>query len=287
MRRLRLLRYLFHDVGRPIAPAAVRPDPQSWDDSRITAALLGHATVLINFCGFNIITDPVFSARAGVRLWPFTFGPKRHVGPALRLRDLPPLDLILLSHAHMDHFDKPSLWRLSREAAVVTACGTRDLLRFMRFREVRELPWEHTITLTGRDGDLTLTAMGLRHWGARYPWERHRSYNAYILERNGRRICFAGDTARTDAHKLARRGPIDLMLVPISAYNPWITNHCTPEEAVEMADEAGAKYVLPIHFETFKLSWEPLDEPIRRFTTALAPERLALRRIGETFVLPE
>jgi L-ascorbate metabolism protein UlaG (beta-lactamase superfamily) len=186
----------------------------------------------------------------------------------------------------MDHFDKRSLRRLPRSAAVVSACGTRDLLRWMRFREVQELGWEETITVSGREGELTITAMGLRHWGARYPWERHRSYNAYILERGGRRLCFTGDTARTDARKLGRRGPIDLMMVPISAYHPWITNHCTPEEAVEMADEAGAKYLLPIHFETFKLSWEPLDEPIRRFRAALAPERLALSQIGQTFVLP-
>ena len=85
------------------------------------------------------------------------------------------------------------------------------------------------------------------------------------------------------------RGPIDLMMVPIGAYHPWIANHCTPEEAVEMADEAHARFVMPIHHETFKLSWEPLDEPISRFRAELAhaPERIALTEIGQTFVLPQ
>jgi L-ascorbate metabolism protein UlaG (beta-lactamase superfamily) len=109
-----------------------------------------------------------------------------------------------------------------------------------------------------------------------------------VLERAGRRLCFFGDSARIDAHHLGSRGPIDLMMVPISAYHPWITNHCTPEEAVEMADEAGARYLMPIHHETFKLSWEPLEEPIQRFRAALAqqPWRLALSGIGETWTWP-
>jgi L-ascorbate metabolism protein UlaG (beta-lactamase superfamily) len=278
MRALRLLRYVFQDVGRPIAPAKHHPQPANWALDDLSAAWVGHATVLINFRGFNIITDPVFSARAGVRVWPFTIGPKRHMAPALKPRELPPLDLVLLSHAHMDHLDKRSLRSLPRSASVVTACGTADLLRWMRYRQVTELGWDESITVRGRAGEVTMTAFGLRHWGARYPWETHRSYNAYILEREGLRICFAGDTARTDARRLGSRGPIDLMIVPIAAYHPWITNHCTPEEAVAMADEAGARYIMPVHHETFKLSWEPMDEPLRRFRAALAhqPERMAI-----------
>ena len=130
--------------------------------------------------------------------------------------------------------------------------------------------------------------MKLKHWGARFPWETGRSHNGYLMERGGRRLCFTGDTARTDARHLAARGPIDLIIFPISAYHPWIANHCTPEEAVEMSDEAGVRYIMPVHHETFKLSWEPMDEPLRRFRTALAadPERQALGEIGQTFTLP-
>ncbi len=289
MKRLRILRYPFQDIGRAVLPAPFRPEPASWPNDRVTAAWLGHATVLINFCGFTILTDPVFSTRIGIRLWPWTMGPKRYIRPALTARELPPIDLVLLSHAHMDHIDLPSLRRLRRGPSVVTARGTKDLLRWTRFREITELGWDATMTVPARDGDdLTITALKLRHWGARFPWETHRTYNAYLLERGGYRLCFTGDTARTDARLLGQRGPIDLMIIPISAYHPWITNHCTPEEAVEMADEAGARYVMPIHHETFKLSWEPLDEPIRRFRAALAaePERVALGEIGETFRLP-
>jgi L-ascorbate metabolism protein UlaG (beta-lactamase superfamily) len=97
-----------------------------------------------------------------------------------------------------------------------------------------------------------------------------------------------GDTARTSAHHLGARGPIDLICAPIGAYQPWIRAHCTPEEAVAMANEAGARFVMPIHHQTFKLSWEPMEEPIARFRAALAtaPERIALHEIGGTFALP-
>ena len=129
MSRWRLFRYLFQDIGRAVLPAPHHPQPHTWPDDRVTASWLGHATVLINFCGFHILTDPVFSQRIGLRVWPFTIGPKRHIQPALRPRELPPLDLILLSHAHMDHLDRRSLRRLPRRVPVVTACGTADLVR--------------------------------------------------------------------------------------------------------------------------------------------------------------
>jgi L-ascorbate metabolism protein UlaG (beta-lactamase superfamily) len=97
-----------------------------------------------------------------------------------------------------------------------------------------------------------------------------------------------GDTARTDASALGSRGPIDLIFAPIAAYNPWIRAHCTPEEALDMAGEAGAHYIMPIHHQTFKLSLEPMEEPIARFHAAIQgrPERVALKEIGETFTLP-
>lgn len=242
----------------------------------------------MNFHGLWILIDPVFFPRVGIQLGPLTLGPKRYIACALRPRDLPKLDLLFLSHAHMDHLDPRSLRKLPRDCTVITPEGTGDLLRKFRFREVHELGWEETRELAPRGQRLTITAQKLRHWGARHPWDHDRGYNAYILEREERRICFAGDTAMTDARHLGARGQIDLMTVPISAYDPWITHHCTPEEAVAMADEAGARYLLPIHHETFKLSAEPLEEPILRFRLALAqqPERLALTQVGETFVLP-
>ncbi len=213
-----------------------------------------------------------------------TLGPKRLVAPALRARQLPPLDVILLTHAHMDHFDLGTLRRLSRRATVITARATADLVP-RRFRDVVELGWGQSRTVERPAGALTVEAFGVRHWGARVRTDTHRGFNGYLVSRRGRRLCLTGDTARTDMRALGRKGPIDVMAVPIGAYDPWIVSHCTPEQAVAMANEARAKYVVPIHHQTFRLSREPVDEPIRRFRRALEPERVALTEVGETFEL--
>jgi len=219
---------------------------------------------------------------------PFVIGPKRYVAGALRPEELPPIDLVLLSHAHMDHIDLRSLRHLSRDAVVVTAQGTADIFGRIRFREVVELDWNQTREIHTAHGNVTVTAFRLRHWGARMQRDDHRRYNAYVLERGGKRICHMGDTARMDARILGSRGPIDLLFAPIGAYHPWVNSHTNPEETVAMADEARAHYILPIHHRTFKLSWEPMEEPIARFRAALraAPSRIALTEVGETFILP-
>jgi L-ascorbate metabolism protein UlaG (beta-lactamase superfamily) len=288
MSRLRFLRHIAGGYTRRIQPAPQHPNPARWSPERVTAAWLGHATVLIDFFGVKILTDPVFFGRIGMRLGPITFGPKRYVACAMRPAELPPIDVLLLSHAHMDHLDLRSLRKLRRDCTVITAAHTSDLIERFKFRTVRELAWNNECRIETPAGDVTIAAFQLRHWGARTQWDIHRKYNAYVIERGGRRLCFCGDTARTDGRPVGSRGPIDLIMAPISAYNPWIANHCTPEEAVEMADEAGARFIMPIHHETFKLSWEPMDEPIRRFRAALAEkrERIALTEIGATFVLP-
>ncbi len=184
----------------------------------------------------------------------------------------------------MDHFDLGTLRRLPRSATVITAKATADLLP-RRFRDVVELGWGESRTFKGARGSISIEAFGVRHWGARVRTDTHRGFNGYIVERNGRRVCLAGDTARTDMRAVAQNGPIDVMAVPIGAYDPWIVSHCTPEQAVAMADEARARFVVPIHHQTFRLSREPMDEPIRRFRRALEPGRVALTEVGETFEL--
>ena len=284
----RMLRRLCTDFTRGIQPAPLKPDPAAWKDDALTAAWIGHSTVLVNFRGVHLLTDPVFGARVGIGVPPLVIGPKRYVAPALKISDLPRIDLILLTHAHMDHFDLPSLRKLRGDAIVVTAKSTRDLLAGIRFKEVIELDWEESREITTAGGAVTVAAFEVRHWGARMQHDTHRGYNGYTVERAGRRICVAGDTALTSLAHVRDGAPIDLMLAPIGAYDPWIANHCTPEQAVEMANQAGAKYIMPIHHQTFKLSWEPMDEPIARFRQALAsdPGRIALGQIGETFTLP-
>ena len=289
MSRFRFLRHVTGDYRRRVLPAPHHPKPREWPPDRVTTAWLGHATVLINFYGIRILTDPVFYARIGMHFGPLTFGPKRYIACAIRPSELPPIDLLLLSHAHMDHLDLRSLRQVTRDCTVITAAQTADLLAGLHFREVHELAWNSDQRIETKSGALEVAAFQLRHWGARMQWDVQRKYNAYVIERNGRRLCFCGDTARTDGRPIGSRGPIDLIMTPISAYDPWINNHCTPEEAVEMADEAGARFIMPIHHETFKLSSEPMDEPIRRFQAALSqqPGRIALTEIGDTFTLPD
>ena len=275
-------------------PPAIRPDPATWDNSTITAAWLGHATVLINFFGTTIITDPVFSERAGINLLGmFTLGPRRFVAPALSLEDLPPIDLILLSHAHMDHMDMPSLRRLNKGTPIVIAKNTLDLLADRGWKNIRELDWGERTEIAG----VTIEGLRVNHFGWRFPWERDRSrgvwtgrsFNGYLLSRNGKNIVFGGDTAYSEYFRgLADRNlPVDLALLPIGAYDPWIHVHANPEQAVAMANQMKAKAILPIHWGTFRLSYEPVSEPIERLKRALASHSpaLALEAIGQTWKL--
>jgi L-ascorbate metabolism protein UlaG (beta-lactamase superfamily) len=286
----RLWREWTIESRRPIAPAFAKPSPHTWDNTRTTASWLGHATVLINFFGIKILTDPVLFPRIGIRLpLLLTIGPKRLVAPALTFDELPKIDIILLSHAHFDHLDWRTLRQFDRDTKVVTAPHTRDLLKWTRLCDVTELPWGGRKTIETAAGKINIITVPVKHWGARMQRDTHRGYNGYLLERNARRILFAGDTAMTDSFaQLREYGRIDLAIISISAYNPWIRSHCTPEEAVEMANTAGTKFIMPVHHQTFRLSAEPLDEPIERLETALRnePNRIALREIGETFVLP-
>jgi L-ascorbate metabolism protein UlaG (beta-lactamase superfamily) len=300
LRSARVRRWLAHlwrewtiESWRSIAPAFAKPEPLRWNDAQVTAAWIGHATVLINFFGIKILTDPVLFPRIGIRLPGFTIGPKRLTAPALQFHELPRIDLILLSHAHFDHFDLRTLHRFGENTRVITAPNTADLLKWTRLRDVTELRWGDTKLLhiaSQTTGDVAIIAFQVKHWGARKQRDTHRGYNGYLIEsrsRGRRCILFAGDTAMTDSFAKLRQ-PIDLAIMSIGAYNPWIHSHCTPEQAVEMATAAGAQFIMPVHHQTFRLSFEPLREPIKRFQVALSetPERIALREIGETFVLP-
>jgi L-ascorbate metabolism protein UlaG (beta-lactamase superfamily) len=274
---------------RRMAPAFAKPTPAIWSDAQITLAWLGHATMLINCFGIKILTDPALFPRIGIRLPGFTIGPKRLTAPALKVDELPRIDLILLSHAHFDHFDLRTLRCFDENTSVITARGTSDLLRRTRFREVTELDWGETKRVKTTSGEIDVSALRVNHWGARKQRDTYRGYNGYLLERNGHRIIFAGDTAMTDSFaELRRQGDIDVAIMPIGAYNPWIRAHCSPEQAVEIANAAAARFIMPVHHQTFRLSFEPFREPIERFEAALrsTPKRIALREIGETFVLP-
>ena len=269
------------ELRRPVLPAPHVPDPSQWPDRGLHAAWLGHSTVLLKIDGFTLLTDPVFSERAGLHLGVVTLGIKRLVAPALQARQLPRVDLILLSHAHMDHLDIPSLRLLEHHrTALVTASKTADLLRAHRYHSVIEVGWGEQ----ARVGPAVIRGLEVNHWGARMRTDNWRGYNGYLIEVGRRRIVFGGDTALTDSfRRLPGKPHVDLALMPIGAYDPWIRRHCSPEEALHMANEARADRLLPIHHQTFLLSREPYYEPIERLHEAAGSrqERIVVDYIGQ------
>jgi L-ascorbate metabolism protein UlaG (beta-lactamase superfamily) len=289
-RAARWFRRIVADNGRAILPAPVKPDLSKWSDNAVTICWLGHATVLINFYGIRILTDPAFGDRVGIALGVGTAGPKRYFAPALQLTELPAIDLVLLSHAHMDHMDLPSLRTFVGTTAIAAARKTADLLGNAQAKPPAELGWGDDFTLRTDRGELLVETLEVNHWGRRWPNEEiARGYNGYLLRREGRALLFGGDTANTPLFAdLRSRGPFEAAIMPIGAYQPWIRSHCTPEQAVDMANAAGARHVVPVHHQTFRLSDEPMREPIERIQEALHHEtgRLALKQIGETFVCP-
>jgi L-ascorbate metabolism protein UlaG (beta-lactamase superfamily) len=280
-----LVRTMRREYSREVLPAPFRPQPNLWPDTGLHATWLGHSTVLVRMDGLTLLTDPVFSERAGLRLGGMTLGLKRLVEVALPLSELIPIDLILLSHAHMDHFDTPSLRSLENTGTtIVTATRTADLLRGRRWKAVHQLGWGQS----ARVKDATVTAFEVAHWGARMRSDLYRGYNGYVVETDRHRIIFGGDTAMTDTFRETRSSRrTDLALMPIGAYDPWIRVHCNPEQAMLMAEQAGAEHILPVHHKTFQLSREPYTEPIERLLSAAgaSPERVAVRDIGQEFHL--
>ncbi len=277
---------LAEDRKRPIRTAPHRPAPHAWPDRGLHAAWLGHTTVLLKIDGFTVLTDPVLSPRIGLNFGLLTVGLKRLVAPALDFQELPRINLVVLSHAHFDHFDRPTLRLLeNRGTTVVTAARTRDLLRARRYRAVHELDWREEVTV----GPAEIRAFAVNHWGARLRTDQYRGYNGYTIQAGRHRVLFGGDTAFTPVFAELKSGrPFDLAIMPVGAYNPWIHYHCTPEQAWHMAEEAGAEFFLPVHHQTLALSREPYLEPVERLYRAAGrhASRIVLDSIGQEFHLP-
>ena len=266
---------MFDSLSTP-RPSPLKPDLSDWEDQTLAAVWIGHATVLMRINGMNIVTDPVMSSRVGIGLGLMTGGPRRLYAAALNVRQLPKLDLILSSHAHFDHLDRPTLARLDKNVPIVAAHHTTDLIRDLGFRKIRELRWSESFDMRG----LSITAREVKHWGARTFYDKHRGFNAYLIESQKNRILFGGDTAFGEHFRDI--GKVDLAILGIGAYNPYVAAHATPEQAWEMADHVSADFVLPMHHSTFRLSHEPMREPIERFVAAAKGNegRIALKEIG-------
>ena len=269
--RLRLL-----DRLNPPPSAPHKPELSNWEKHDLAAAWIGHATVLLRIGQKTILTDPVFSSRIGVGLGLMTGGPRRFIAPALTLRELPKIDLVLISHAHFDHLDRPSLVRLPKRTPIVTAHHTRDLIDDLGFNHVIELQWGQRT----RIGPLSVTACEVNHWGARTFYDRHRGFNGYVLEAANGRVLYGGDTAYHD--RFRSLGKVDLAVMGIGAYDPYIAAHATPEQAWKMADHVRADFLMPMHHSTFRLSHEPMHEPMERMLAAAGrdEDRIVARQIG-------
>ena len=266
------------------------------DPGVATATWLGHSTVLLQLGGMNILTDPVFSERA----FPVQhLGPRRVMSPPLALEELPPIDLVLLSHSHYDHLDKPAVKWLARrhpQAAWVAPLKLGEYVRGWGVKEVVELDWWHSAHVHGA----RVTATPARHFSARRLGDRNKTlWCGYAIEVAGRRVWFAGDTAyHPEFGNIGERlGPFDVVLIPIGAYDPrWFMHvvHVDPEEAVQAYEDvrnahpaAAAPLMLAIHWGTFRLTRESMDEPPTRALArwrerGLPPDRLWVAAFGET-----
>ena len=195
---------------------------------------------------------------------------------------------MLVSHAHFDHLDTPSLAAVPGRPAAVMGPGTSDLLPRGHYSSVRELRWNTAATIRTPHGDVLVRAIEVKHWGARIRRDTWRGYTGFVVEREGRKLLIGGDTAMTALFREHRRfGPFEAAVMPIGAYDPWIANHCSPEQGVAMANAAGARLFVPVHHQSFQLSREPFMEPIERTMEAFAsePQRLAVQAIGQTVII--
>jgi L-ascorbate metabolism protein UlaG (beta-lactamase superfamily) len=266
----------------PAPPPGGPLDHDAWNDAELGVYWLGQATVLIRVGGVTILTDPHFGEHAAPRVAGRPTGRRRSTALPMSIDDLPPVDVVLLSHAHMDHWETESLRRLARpETEAVIPRRTRRLLpaNGRRFGRIVEAHWGATVGARG----LSLTALKPRHWGARYLVDWWRGYNAYLIEAGGRRVVFAGDTGDTDTFD--GLGGVDLAVLGIgSSYEPWDKHHASPEQAAGMAERMGARLVAPVHHGTFHDPSEGRDEPLERFLRAWPADRTVCARVGETHV---
>lgn len=262
----------------PVIPA--RPEA-SVDALRIT--MIGHATLLIQISGLNILTDPVWSVRAS----PVAFaGPRRVTAPGIAFGDLPKIDAVLLSHNHYDHLDLATLRLLHRhhDPLIITPLGNDTIIR-QRIPTARliALDWGQGTDLAGGARAEVVPAL---HWSSRSLRDRRMAlWGGFMLRVGGRLIYFAGDTGygTGDIFRNLRQayGPVDVALLPIGAYDPrWFmaAQHTNPAEAVAIMQHLDAKLALGIHWGTFKLTDEPREDPILQLAEALTAKGVDPKR---------
>jgi L-ascorbate metabolism protein UlaG (beta-lactamase superfamily) len=243
---------------------------------QVAVTWIGHASFLIQFNDLNILIDPYFAN------WLFIL--KRQKRAGMKLKDLPPVDLVLLTHAHYDHFHKKTIRRLDSPKLGIMPWGMGELTRGLGFKRTIELEWWESFS----HGDWKITFTPCKHWGARSLHDEHRGFGGYILQYQGRTIYHAGDSAYFEGFKeIGARFKPEIALLPIGAYQPegFRRVHMGPDEAAKAFQDLQAKWLVPMHYGTFKLSFEALDEPLRWMKELARQHRFAknLRILEEGF----
>jgi L-ascorbate metabolism protein UlaG (beta-lactamase superfamily) len=179
----------------------------------------------------------------------------------------------------------PSLEAVAATPLVVLPPRTRDIVDGVGFPRVVELGWGDGVDV----GSVRIEAVEVNHWGQRWPWERWRGYNGYVFSRGDIRVLFASDTAYTPVlGGQARARGVTVAILGNGAYDPWIANHASPEQVWQMFEESGARFLFPVHWDTFRLGKEPLGDAMARLVAVAGPraDQIVIRRIGETWTLP-
>jgi L-ascorbate metabolism protein UlaG (beta-lactamase superfamily) len=263
-------------IGKVLLPHVVKPrrgrervlEVMDVPAGKARIVWIGHASFLVQMAGLNILIDPVWA--------PWLAVVKRAHAPGLTLHELPRIDLVLVSHAHHDHLDVPTLEAISDGQPILVPKGVGSLVKRRGFGTVHEMnKWEAV-----RVGELEISFTPARHWGARYVHDVHRGFGGFLLRQPevealtggaGTTVYHSGDSAYFDGfHEIGQRHPIDVALIPIGAYRPVSGRgvHMTPEESLAAFRDLGAKRMVPMHYGTYPLTREPLDEPLDRLMLA-------------------
>ena len=248
-------------VGEPRKPEALGAKEQA-------VTFIGHSSFLVQMKGLGVLIDPVFATRLILL--------RRQRRAGVRVKDLPAIDAVLLTHAHMDHLNRPSLKAIVREMrrrgrrapVAIVPNGVGDLVADLGFSSVQALRWWESAEVQG----LKVMATPARHWGARMFKDTHRGFGGYVLEGEGAETVYhSGDTAYFGGFKeIGRRLKPSIALLPIGAYFPdsYRSVHTSPEEALQGFLDVGAETMVPMHYNTFRLGREPMDEPLARLLVA-------------------
>ena len=276
----------------PYIPEYASPDLeriQHPDPNKIQLTWVGHSTFLIQVAGMNILTDPIWSERCSPVQW---IGPKRQSRPGIRFEDLPKIDVVLISHTHYDHLDRNTILKLGNSPRYFVPERVGAWFKNEGITNVAELPWWKS----GAIGPLTISAVPAKHWSKRWAYGlEDMGWGGYVVGSPVGTIYFAGDTGYHNEYfkEIGKRFPhIDLGLIPIGAYYAreiFGRFHIDPEEAIKVHQEVGAKKSIGMHWGTFMLTQEPLQEPPlelarQRERVGMTLEEFSAMKIGETRV---